>query len=89
MVKFKGNATKLLILVNRWCRSLGLNLPLSHPMDYFSQDYIIQYVYNVSMARRSCLRDILSRGITAYSVNRIEYISISTQYSGMLNCSNP
>ena len=51
MVKFKGNATKLLILVNTWCRSLGLNLPLSHPMDYFSQDFVIQYVYNVSMAR--------------------------------------
>ena len=51
MVKFKGNASKLLILVNRWCKGLGLNLPLSHPMDYFCQDFVIQYVYNASMAR--------------------------------------
>ena len=55
----------------------------------FLKDAIIQYIYNLSMARRSYLRDILSRGISAYLMNRVEYISIPTRYSEMLKCSNP
>ena len=54
----------------------------------FLKDVIIQCIYNLLMARRSYLRDILSRGISAYFVNRVEYISITTQYSEILKCSN-
>ena len=61
MVNLKENAIKLLILVNRWCRSLGLNLPLSHPMDYFSQEFVIQFVIMCQW-----------RGDLAYEISSLE-----------------
>ena len=54
----------------------------------FLKDDIIQSNYDLLMARRSCLRDTLSRGVFAYLASRIECISTPTRYSEMLKCFN-
>ena len=54
----------------------------------FLKGDIIQSNYDLLMARGSCLRDTLSRGVFAYLASRIECISTPTQYSEMLKCSN-
>ena len=54
----------------------------------FLQDDIIQFIYDLLMARWSCLRDTLSRGVFAYVASRVECISTPARYSEMLKCSN-
>ena len=52
------------------------------------KDDIIQFIYDLLMARLSCLRSTLSRGVSAYLASRVERISTPTRYSEMLKCSN-
>ena len=52
------------------------------------KDDIIRFVYDLLMARWSCLRDTLSRGVFAYLASKVECISTPTRYSEMLKCSN-
>ena len=54
----------------------------------FLKDDIIEFIYDLLMARLSCLRDTLSRGVFAYLASRIECISTPTRYSEMLKCFN-
>ena len=52
------------------------------------KDDIIRFVYDLLMARWSCLQDTLSRGVFAYLASKVECISTPTRYSEMLKCSN-
>ena len=54
----------------------------------FLKDDSIQFIHNFSMARRSCLRDTLSRDISAYLTSKVERISTLTWYSETLKSSN-
>ena len=80
-------STKLLILINYYVLKTRVMFPLVTFDGLFLKDAIIQCIYNLLMARRSYLRDILSRGISAYLVNRVECISTPTRYFEMLKCS--
>ena len=80
-------STKLLILINYCVLKTRVMFPPVTFDGLFLKDDIIQCIYNLLMVRRSCLRDILSRGISAYLVNRVECISTPTRYSETLKCS--
>ena len=63
------SSTKLLILINYCVLKTRVMFPPVTFDGLFLKDAIIQCIYNLLMARRSYLRDILSRGISAYLVN--------------------
>ena len=80
-------STKVLVLINYCVLKTRVMFPPVTFDGLFLKDAIIQCIYNFLMARRSYLRDILSRGISAYLENRVECISTPTRYSETLKCS--
>ena len=83
-----GISIKLIILINYCVLKTRVMSPSVTFDGLFLKDAIIQCIYNLLMARWFYLRDILSGGISAYLVNRVECISTPTQYSEILKCSN-
>ena len=64
---------------------------LSPPATYdglLPREITIQSIRDLLMAGLLCLRDTLSRGVSAYLASRVKCISTRTQCSEMLKCSN-
>ena len=64
---------------------------MSHPATFdglLTREITIQFIHDLLMTGCSCLRNTLSRGVSAYPASRVACISTSTRYSETLKRSN-